>query len=105
MSGNAQILNACKHVQLRHVYRAERINLVGEFNDVKIEPSALSPTSRCSAPLVANSLHRIANRTWQVGRERTSAHTSCVGLYDSDRGLNSLGRHTESSADSTNCGA
>lgn len=54
VSCDLQGVNAGKHVKFGQVDRAEAINLVGIIDNIKVEPAALSATTSCGSPFVAD---------------------------------------------------
>lgn len=88
MCGNLKFWEARQDIKLGDVQGMESIKLVSVLDDVKVEPSALTLTASGGSKLVTNILNFIADFVIEPGWEWTSADTGCVGLHDTNGGLN-----------------
>lgn len=101
MRGNLKLGKSRENIELRDIDRRKSIELVTEFDDVKVEPAASSWSAGSGTKLMADPLEPLTNFVELLRGEGAAADASGIRLHDTNLGLYRLRWHTKSSADST----
>lgn len=104
VSSDFQVLDTGEHIELCDVERVETIDLVSVLNNVQVQPSTLTLAACSGTKFLADLLNAITDFVVEPSREGPGTNSCRVGFHNTDSRLNSLGRNTKTSEDTTNTG-